>query len=109
MRMAGSMAQHHHMKPAWARALRSKRQPKEAKFQRKAILLQKQKVKRCKKKLFHPVQMYEKTEGFTDRVEFCMAHDRLIFVDNHNLAFSCGFRASFYRYVGYVGDRQDLA
>ena len=55
-----SMAQHHHMKPAWARALRSQRQPKEAKFQRNAILLRKKKVKRCKKKLFHPVQMYEK-------------------------------------------------
>ena len=86
-----SMAQHHHMKPAWARARGSKRQPKEAKFQRNAILLRKKKVKRCKKKLFHTVQMYEKDEGFPDRVEFCPINDRLIFVDNHSLTFSYGF------------------
>jgi hypothetical protein len=85
------MAQHHLQKPARARVRRSKRQPKEAKFQRNAILLRKKKVKQCKKKLFHTVQMYEKDEGFADRVEFCTINGRLIFVDNHSLAFSYGF------------------
>ena len=53
--------------------------------------------------------MYEKTEGFADRVILCTIHDRLIFVDNHNLAFSTAFELPFIGYVGYVGDRQDLA
>ena len=48
-------------------------------------------MKLCKKKLFHTVQMYEKDEGFPDRVEFCPINDRLIFVDNHSLTFSYGF------------------
>ena len=50
--------------------------------------------------------MYEKDEGFTDRVEFCTINDRLIFVDNHSLAFSYSFLSC--RYVGYFGERQDL-
>ena len=49
-------------------------------------------LKLCKKKLFHTVQMYEKDEGFGDRVEFCTKNDRLIVFENHNLAFSYSFR-----------------